>query len=43
VNQLTINIEQSGPVRLCADDVGLPDFFEEGLSGHGDSSMIGLA
>jgi len=23
--------------------VGLPDFFEEGLSGHGESSMIGLA
>ena len=41
VDQLTIDIEQSGPVRLCADDVGLPDFFEEGLSGHGDSSMIG--
>jgi hypothetical protein len=43
VDQLTIDIEQSGPIRICTDDVGLPDFLEEGLSGHGDTSMIGHA
>ena len=34
VDQLTIDIEQGGPVGLCADDVGFPDFVEESLSGH---------